>query len=65
VKLINNTTEMKTVLDVGDGLGRTVQPGAAAEFTEQAARELRASFPSEWIAADVVQPMNLQKEGAK
>jgi len=48
MKLKNVSKEEQTVLDAGDGQGRTVPTQTSADFTEQCARELLGSFPAIW-----------------
>lgn len=52
MRLRNRSEAEQRILDAGDGAGRTVAPGAEADFSEQGARELLASFPSEWETGD-------------
>lgn len=58
--LLNKTNTEKSVFDAGDSRGRTVPPQTSAEFTDQGARELLASFPSDW--AEVKAPKKPKKE---
>lgn len=46
MKLTNTSTRQQRVLDAG--VGRTVEPGEAADFSALTALELRRDFPGDW-----------------
>ncbi len=61
MKLLNRSSRTIDVQDPILGRAVTVLAGDVGEFSELAGRDLLASFPSDWEAADV-KPTKKQKK---